>query len=49
MDKCIHVVVSHAMWYCNIHTPDKAHYIDSCLLVVLYIVVDYCYKYNDVI
>ena len=29
--------------------PDKAHSIDSCLLVVLYIVADYCYKSNDII
>ena len=28
--------------------PDEAHSIDSCLLVVLYIVADYFYKFNDI-
>ena len=29
--------------------PDKAHSVDSYLLVVLYIVADYCYESNDII
>ena len=29
--------------------PCKTQFIDSCLLVVLYIVADYIYEFNDVI
>ena len=44
-----HIVISCAIYCCNRHTPDKAHSIDFCLLVVLYIVADYCHKSNDII